>query len=341
MTAVRRRSSSIETDGLVHQIRELLQRRGHTSSSAWIVAKSTESNTSLERSSRCQRRRRSTFCSSSSSSARVNFSLRISLRKLGETLPALRHDLHPLGTPGLVVQVADSCRCGLVDRASPRPCPRSSVCPMRTIVSPNAESGVVESRWRTAGLVVLSVMGAFALGVLARLWMRLIAVQPEFTWGGTLGIVIGFTVFGLTGSLAALARRRRWRPWAARVARCAGIIGMLPLFVAAGGQMMPTVVFGGLAAWRTDWPTIARAACVPFAAISVLFVGSGIVDDFGWSLHSLAGFVGLLGLYGVIVRATRPTMSRPANGWPVRRVAAVAGIGLGAVVVVKIMMSVV
>ena len=212
---------------------------------------------------------------------------------------------------------------------------------MRTIVSPNAESGVVESRWRTAGLVVLSVMGAFALGVLARLWMRLIAVQPEFTWGGTLGIVIGFTVFGLTGSLAALARRRRWRPWAARVTRCAGIIGMLPLFVAAGGQMMPTVVFGGLAAWRTDWPTIARAACVPFAAISVLFVGSGIVDDFGWSLHSLAGFVGLLGLYGVIVRATRPTMSRPANGWPVRRVAAVAGIGLGAVVVVKIMMSVV
>ena len=208
-------------------------------------------------------------------------------------------------------------------------------------MSPNAESGVVESRWRTAGLVVLSVMGAFALGVLARLWMRLIAVQPEFTWGGTLGIVIGFTVFGLTGSLAALARRRRWRPWAARVARCAGIIGMLPLFVAAGGQMMPTVVFGGLAAWRTDWPTIARAACVPFAAISVLFVGSGIVDDFGWSLHSLAGFVGLLGLYGVIVRATRPTMSRPANGWPVRRVAAVAGIGLGAVVVVKIMMSVV
>lgn len=57
--------------------------------------------------------------------------------------------------------------------------------------------------------------------------------------------------------------RRRRRPWAARVARFAGIIGMLPLFVAAGGQMMPTVVFGGLAVWPTDWPTTGRAGLSP------------------------------------------------------------------------------
>ena len=211
---------------------------------------------------------------------------------------------------------------------------------MRTDVSTSAEFRAVDSRWREAGLVVLGALAAFGLGVLGRLWMRLISVRPEFSWGGTLGIVIGFTIFGLTESLVALARRRRWRPWAARVARCAGIVGMLPLFVAAGGQMMPTVVFGGLAAWRTDWPTIARAACVPVAALSVLFVGSGIVDDFGWSLRSLAGFAGLLGLYGVIVWATRPTMTRPTNGWPLRRVATVAGIGLGVVIVVKVVTSV-
>ncbi len=208
-------------------------------------------------------------------------------------------------------------------------------------MSTSAEVRAIDSRGREAGVVVLGALTAFALGVLGRLWMRLISVRPEFSWGGTLGIVIGFTIFGLTESLVALARRRRWRPWAARVARCAGIIGMLPLFVAAGGQMMPTVIFGGLAAWRTDWPTIARAACVPVAALSVLFVGNGIVDDFGWSLRSLAGLLGLLGLYGVIVWATRPTMTRPTNPWPVRRVATVAGMSLGAVIAVKVVASVV
>lgn len=208
-------------------------------------------------------------------------------------------------------------------------------------VAPSTEPPCLASRWREAGLLVLGTIAAFALGVLGRLWMRLIAVRPEFSWGGTLGIVIGFTIFGLTESFVALARRRRWRPWAARAARFAGVIGMLPLFVAAGGQMMPTVVFGGLAVWRTDWPTIGRVACAPVAAVSVLFVVSGIVDDFGWSLRSLAGFAGLLALYGVIVWATRPTMRRPIHPWPLRRVAAVAGIGLGVVIGVKIVASVI
>ncbi|MEP7115434.1 MAG: hypothetical protein ABI862_19380 [Ilumatobacteraceae bacterium] len=167
------------------------------------------------------------------------------------------------------------------------------------------------SRLRDFAVVLLGILAALALGVLARLWMRLIAVRPEFTWAGTLGIVIGFTIFGLTQSLGALARRRRWRPWAARVVRCAGVIGMLPLFVAAGGQMMPTLVFGGLAAWQVDWPRPARAVCAVIAALPALLVGRGIVDDFGRSLHSLAGVAGMLGVYCAIVWATRPTMTRP------------------------------
>ena len=188
--------------------------------------------------------------------------------------------------------------------------------------------------------MALGVLAAFALGVTARLWMRLISAKPEFTWPGTLGIVIGFAVFGLTESLVALARRRMWRPWAARATRCLGIIGMLPLFVAAGAQMMPTVVFGGLALWRADWPKIARVACGLVAALAVVLVSKGIIDDFGWSRRALAGVVGLLGLYSVIVWATRPTMTRPVNGWPTRRVGTVVGIGIGLVIVVKVVASV-
>ena len=162
-------------------------------------------------------------------------------------------------------------------------------------------------------MVFLGILAALALGVMARLWMHLIAVRPEFTWAGTLGIVIGFTIFGHAQSLGALARRRRWRSWATRVTRGAGVIGMLPLFVAAGGQMMPTVVFGGLAAWQVDWPTPARVVCAVIAALPALLVGHGIVHDFGRSLHSLAGVAGMLGVYSAIVWATRPTMSRPTH----------------------------
>lgn len=169
------------------------------------------------------------------------------------------------------------------------------------------------SRLRDFAVVLVGTVAAFALGVLARLWMRLISAHPEFTWAGTLGIVIGFTIFGLTQSLGALARRRGWRPWAARAVRCTGVVGMLPLFVAAGGQMMPTVVFGGLAAWRVDWPRRARAVCAVIAALPALFVGRGIVGDFGLSLHSLTGVAGMLGVYCAIVWATGPTMARTAR----------------------------
>ena len=169
------------------------------------------------------------------------------------------------------------------------------------------------SRLREVAVVGLGTLLASALGVLARLWMRLVAVRPEFTWAGTLGIIIGFTIFGLTQSLGALARRRGWRPWASRMGRCAAAIGMLPLFVAAGAQMMPTVIFGGLAAWQVHWPKPARLVCAIVAALPALVVGHGIVDDFGRSLHSVAGVVGMLGVYAAIVCATRPTMSRPTH----------------------------
>ena len=34
--------------------------------------------------------------------------------------------------------------------------------------------------------------GGLAWGVIPRLWMRFISTNPEFTWSGTLFIVIGF-----------------------------------------------------------------------------------------------------------------------------------------------------
>ena len=57
------------------------------------------------------------------------------------------------------------------------------------------------NRWNAAQIIAFGLFGGFSLGVIARLWMRWITTDPEFTWSGTLGIVIGFTLFGTAHSL--------------------------------------------------------------------------------------------------------------------------------------------
>ncbi len=170
------------------------------------------------------------------------------------------------------------------------------------------------SRMSDAATVALGTIGALTLGVLARLWMRLISEHPEFTWSGTIGILVGFTIFGLTQSVAALARRRQWRRWPTRFARVAGVVGILPLFMAAGGLMMPAVVGGGLAVWRADWTKAMRAVPALLAMADVGFVSKGIMDDFGWSARSVAGIVAMVVVYGAIVWAARATFASAVKG---------------------------
>ena len=153
------------------------------------------------------------------------------------------------------------------------------------------------------------LLGGFALGVVARAWMRLITEDPDFTWNGTMFIVGGFTFFGLAQSIASVARRRTTRWWKLTGARTVGAVGMLPLFVAAGGLMFPTVVGCGLASARPEWPKLSRGLCLVVSAGPVLFVGFDLIGSFGWSLHALAGFVTMLAIYAAIIWATRFTFA--------------------------------
>lgn len=162
--------------------------------------------------------------------------------------------------------------------------------------------------------MLVGTLGALALGITARLWMRLIAPEPNFTWSGTIFIVAGFTVFGLAQSVAALARRRRWHRWPMRLARVSGVVGMLPLFMAAGGLMMPTVVGGGLAAWRTDWHPAVRSAVALLAISDVVLVSRGIASDFGLSARTCSGIAAMVLVYAVIVWATRATLAPAVRG---------------------------
>jgi len=158
-----------------------------------------------------------------------------------------------------------------------------------------------------------------ALGVAARAWMRLISDDPEFSWSGTIFIIGGFTLFGIGQSIATATRRRARRRWTLTIARVVGAITMMPLFVAAGSVMLPTVLGGGLALTRTNWNRIVRWICLAVALLPVLFVTKDLIDSFGWSLHALAGVIGMLAIYGTIITAAKATFAPQLDGWRLRR----------------------
>lgn len=162
----------------------------------------------------------------------------------------------------------------------------------------------------------LGLSAGLALGVGARLWMRQISTDHEFTWSGTLAIVIGFGVFGLAHATAARAAQLPWRGWTRLTVRCLAGVATLPLFVAAGAVMAPTVVFGGLAAWRSTWPPAARAACAVVVVADIVLVGRTIVDDLGWSMRLVVGMAGLVVVYGALVWCTEGMVRRSPSDTP-------------------------
>ncbi|MEO8266896.1 MAG: hypothetical protein ABI706_15440 [Ilumatobacteraceae bacterium] len=179
--------------------------------------------------------------------------------------------------------------------------------------------GARPAQWRTRSILALGLFGGPALGVIARAWMRLIAEDPDFTWSGTIFIVLAFTIFGITQAIAAVARQRATRRWTLTMARMLGGVGFLPLFVGAGAIMMPTVVGGGFALNRPEWSRLVRGLCMLAAAGPVVLVASQLVGSFGWSLHALAGFVVMLAIYGTIIAATTFSIAALNDGWRVKR----------------------
>jgi len=168
-------------------------------------------------------------------------------------------------------------------------------------------------------ILLAGPFAGLALGIAARAWMRLISEKPEFSWSGTIFIVAAFTIFGVTQSIAIAARRRARRRWTLTIARVVGTIGLFPLFVGAGSVMLPTVVAGGLAYSRTNWNRVVRFVCLAVASLPVLLVTGGLVGSFGWSLHTLAGFAGLLAVYGIVIVAAKSTFAPQLDGWHLAR----------------------
>ncbi|MBC7464292.1 MAG: hypothetical protein H7227_08540 [Actinobacteria bacterium] len=159
----------------------------------------------------------------------------------------------------------------------------------------------------------LPILGALIIGllvgVIARLWMRWISTDPEFSWGGTMGIILGFGIFALAQALVYLFINPSRQRWSVALVRVFGALFSLQLFAAAGAIMFPMVLTGTLALWRQRWFTWLR---VVFAAICIgwtLFVAkSEILDKFGWSLVTIGRVTLMLSLYAFIIRALKSTV---------------------------------
>jgi hypothetical protein len=177
-------------------------------------------------------------------------------------------------------------------------------------------------RWPAVVLLAAGVGAGLVSGVVARAWMRVISTDPEFSWSGTMYIVIAFGLFGAASGVALLARR--WRPGLGRVlGRIVGVVGVLPVFMGAGAMLFPTVLVGGMAVGQRTWPRWVRVVCGALAAAPIVAIWGGIVNDLGAvSVRSTVGIAGLAVVAGALVlgascsfghEADEPSLPRPVR----------------------------
>jgi hypothetical protein len=114
----------------------------------------------------------------------------------------------------------------------------------------------------------LGAVAGAAWGVLARIWMRLISGDPEFSWTGTLTIIGVAALLGFGVGLVAAARRAgRSRWWTLAV-----VPGLI-LFLSPGMLLAPSFFIGSLAYAQRG--RMLRA--VGWAGISLSVLGSALL----------------------------------------------------------------
>jgi hypothetical protein len=177
-----------------------------------------------------------------------------------------------------------------------------------------------------------------ALGVVARCWMRLISDDPEFSWGGTIFIVLAFTIAGAGHGVAWAVRRagvrRRW----STTARVAAGVSTLPIFAGAGAMMLPTVFGAAVAGARTDWPRVARLAAGLVAIPVPIIIGADLVDN-GITPAVVLGVVLMVATYGVVVRSSYAIVAPITDGWRLPRIVRVVTVVAVAMVVALTVVS--
>ena len=158
-------------------------------------------------------------------------------------------------------------------------------------------------------IVIFAVLVGLGLGTIARLWMRWISTDPEFTWGGTIGIVFVFTIFTSTQATIYVLRRRAISRRLTSVIRCAGTFFTLPLFTAAGAVMFPTVLLASIAIWRKKIDKKVRIALLIISFVIPIIQIKNFVSDFGWNFVTLGRSLLFILIYCVVILLLKPTFT--------------------------------
>jgi len=162
---------------------------------------------------------------------------------------------------------------------------------------------------RALKLIFSGAVGGAVLGVVARLWMRWISTDPEFTWGGTIGIVIAFTVFATTQTAIYVLRRRVRSGRYGSVIRGVGIFFTLPLFTAAGAIMFPTVSLTSIALWQKKMDRKVRIVLFAIGSIIPILQIKGFISNFGWTIATLGRVLLFIAIYVIVAILIKPTAS--------------------------------
>ena len=160
-------------------------------------------------------------------------------------------------------------------------------------------------------LLVNRLLFGLALGVISRVWMRLISSDPEFSWGGTFVVVGVFVLSGFgTGICSMMSAGGRRSD---RIGRGAGLLLLLPLFGAAGAQMMPTVILGSLSVHRKTWTPWIR---VLFGLLALVLPVGIVVEELGVDAGSwrVVGLLMFMATYVALVFMTAPIFRRRPAG---------------------------
>lgn len=111
---------------------------------------------------------------------------------------------------------------------------------------PLARLDASEKRPRVWAAVLGGAGLGLVWGIAARVWMRLIATQPEFSLFGTAAILTIATLFGAFAGLAFAARRRGWRRWGHYGPRLLAVVFFIPFGAFGGTPLMLTVLVATL-----------------------------------------------------------------------------------------------
>ncbi|MFZ3021536.1 MAG: hypothetical protein WA090_05425 [Candidatus Nanopelagicaceae bacterium] len=158
-------------------------------------------------------------------------------------------------------------------------------------------------------IVARAFFTGLALGTIARLWMRWISTDPEFTWSGTIFIVGAFTIFFTAQSLVLVLRGSTSSRRRSGILRAGGLVFTLPIFTAAGGIMFPTVALASFALWGGILQKRGRVFSLALSLIIPIIISKDIVVDFGWTFATVGRILLFFSIYTLVIFATRPTLS--------------------------------